>query len=86
MIRCLDRALMTTKQVNCNKKETLSTDDSERHFPGTSEEKRGHYVGISENIGHAMTFINISDDTNKRIQRSVVRSAGYWFNFKSNNL
>ena len=85
MIRCLDRAIMTTKLVNCNKKEKLSADDSERHFPGTSEDKRGHYVGISKNIAHAMTFI-ISDDTNKRIQRSVVQSAGYWFNFKSNNL
>jgi hypothetical protein len=39
-------------------------DDSERHFPGTSDEKRGHYVGISETIGHAMTFIIITDDTN----------------------
>ena len=49
------------------------TDDSKRQFPGTSEEKRGQYVGISENIGHAMTFIIISDDTNKRIERSVVQ-------------
>ena len=42
-------------------------DDTERHFPGTSEEKRGRYVGISENIGHSMTFLIITDDTNKKL-------------------
>ena len=50
------------------------TDETERSFPGT-EEKRGRYVGISENIGHSMTFLIITDDTNKKIERSVVRSA-----------
>ena len=48
------------------------SDESERHFPGTSDEKRGRYVGILENIGHSMTFIIITDDTNNRIERSVV--------------
>ena len=51
------------------------TDDSERHFPGTSEEKRGHYVGISENIGHAMTFIIISDDTQENKTRFTMLNA-----------
>ena len=51
------------------------TNDTERHFPGTSEEKRGRYFGISENIGHSMTFLIITDDTNKRVERSVIRSA-----------
>ena len=50
-------------------------DESERHFPGTLDEKRGRYVGISENIGHSMTFIIITDDTNSSIERSVVQSA-----------
>ena len=51
------------------------SDESEQHFPGTSDEKRGRYVGILESIGHSMTFIIITDDTNNRIERSVVRSA-----------
>ena len=51
------------------------TDDTERHFPGTSDKKRGRYVGISDNIGHSIMFIIITNDTNKRTERSVVRSA-----------
>jgi hypothetical protein len=51
------------------------SDPTDRQFPGTSDERRGHYVGISENIGHSMTFIIITDDTNTRIERSIVRSA-----------
>ena len=51
------------------------SDPTERQFPGTSDEKRSHYVGISESIGHSMTFIIVTDDTNTRIERSVVRSA-----------
>ena len=51
------------------------SDPTDRQFPGISDEKRGHYVGISENIGHSMTFIIITDDTNTKIERSVVRSA-----------
>ena len=50
-------------------------DDTERHFPGMLEEKRGWYVGISESIDHSMTFIIVTDDTNNRIEKSVVRSA-----------
>ena len=51
------------------------SDPTDRQFPGTSDEKRGHYVGISESIGHSMTFIIVTDDTNTKIERSVVRSA-----------
>ena len=51
------------------------SDPTDRQFPGTSDEKRGRYVGISESIGHSMTFIIVTDDTNTRIERSVVRSA-----------
>ena len=51
------------------------SDPTDRQFPGTSDEKRGHYVGISESIGHSMTFLIVTDDTNTKIERSVVRSA-----------
>jgi hypothetical protein len=36
-------------------------------FPSDSREKRGHFVGISESIGHAMTFKILTDDTLKVI-------------------
>ena len=48
-------------------------DDSD--FPSDSPEKRGHFVGIAENVGHAMTFKILTDDTHKVISRSNVRSA-----------
>jgi len=48
-------------------------DDSD--FPSDSREKRGHFVGISESVGHAMTFKVLTDDTLKVIHRSNVRSA-----------
>ena len=51
------------------------SDPTDRQFPGTSDEKRGHYVGISESIGHLMTFIIVTDDTNTKIERPVARSA-----------
>jgi hypothetical protein len=48
-------------------------DDSD--FPSDSHEKCGHFVGISESVGHAMTFKILTDDTLKVIHRSNVRSA-----------
>jgi hypothetical protein len=36
-------------------------------FPSDSHEKRGHFVGISESVGHAMTFKILTDDTLKVI-------------------
>ena len=48
-------------------------DDSD--FPSGSREKRGYFVGIAENVGHAMTFKILTDDTNKVIYRSNVRPA-----------
>jgi hypothetical protein len=48
-------------------------DDSE--FPSDSREKHGHFIGISESVGHAMTFKILTDDTFKVIHRSNVRSA-----------
>ena len=49
-------------------------DDSD--FPSETREKRGHFVGISEHVGHAMTFKVLTDDTNNIISRSNVRSTG----------
>ena len=47
----------------------------ESHFPSMSNEKSGRFVGISEHVGHAMTFMILTDDTQKIIHRSVIRSA-----------
>jgi hypothetical protein len=46
-------------------------DDSD--FPSDSREKRGHFVSISESVGHAMTFKILMDDTLKVIHQSNVR-------------
>jgi hypothetical protein len=48
-------------------------DDSD--FPSDSREKCGHFVGISESVGHAMTFKILMDNTLKVIHRSNVRLA-----------
>ena len=47
----------------------------ESHFPSMSNEKSGHFVGISEHVGHALTFMILTDDTQKIIHRSIVRTA-----------
>ena len=48
-------------------------DDSE--FPSQSPEKLGYFVGISEHVGHALTFKVLTNDTKKIIHRSWIRSA-----------
>jgi hypothetical protein len=48
-------------------------DDSD--FPSDSREKRGHFIGISESVGHAMTFKILTDNPLKVIHQSSVRSA-----------
>ncbi len=40
-----------------------------------SSEKHEHFVGISESVGHAMTFKILTDNTLKVIHQSNVRSA-----------
>ena len=47
----------------------------EDSFPSDSREARGRFVGISENVGHRMTFKILTDDTQQVIYRSEVRSA-----------
>ena len=44
-------------------------------FPSESPEKLGRMVGISENVGDILTFLILTNDTNKLIYRSAVRSA-----------
>jgi hypothetical protein len=44
-------------------------------FLSDLREKCGHFVGISNTVGHAMTFKILTDDTLKVIHRSNVRSA-----------
>jgi hypothetical protein len=44
-------------------------------FLSDSHEKCGHFVGISESVGHAMTFKILTDDTLKVIHQSNVNSA-----------
>ena len=48
-------------------------DDCE--FPSESTEKLGYFVGIAENVGHALTFKVLTNDTNKVIYRSRIRTA-----------
>jgi hypothetical protein len=48
-------------------------DDS--NFPSDSREKWGRWVGVAENVGHAMTFKILTDDTRKIIFRSNICSA-----------
>jgi hypothetical protein len=48
-------------------------DDSD--FPSESPDLKGHFVGISEHVGHAMTFKILSVDTLKILHRGNVRSA-----------
>ena len=42
-------------------------------FPSSSTEGKGHIVGISEHVGHALTYMILTDDTQKIIYRSLVR-------------
>jgi hypothetical protein len=44
-------------------------------FPSETTERKGHFVGISEHVGKAMTYKILTDDTNKIIHRSSIRSA-----------
>jgi hypothetical protein len=44
-------------------------------FPSKSKEVRGRWVGVSENVGHFMTYKILTDDTRWNIHRSNIRSA-----------
>ena len=49
-------------------------DKKEQHFSSMTKERCGQFVGIAEHIGHRMTFLIYTEDTNKVIARSAVRS------------
>ena len=44
-------------------------------FPSTSNGKSGHWMGIADNQGDALTYKILTDDTQQVITRSTVRSA-----------
>jgi hypothetical protein len=46
----------------------------EATFPSDSKELRGRWVGVSENVGHFMTYKILMDDTRWIIHRSNIRS------------
>ena len=43
-------------------------------FPSQSREEKGHFVGFSEHVGHALTYKILTIDTKKIIHRSNVRA------------
>ena len=45
----------------------------DNQFPSESPEKSGRWVGIVENVGDALTYAILTDDTQKVILRSAVR-------------
>src|SRR5687767_10593842 len=47
----------------------------ESHFLSMSNEKSGRFVGVSEHIGHALTFMILTNDTQTIIQWLVIRTA-----------
>src|SRR5687768_12834278 len=49
--------------------------EEETHFPSKAVEKYGRIVGVAENVGHALTFKVLSEDTQKILHRSVIRTA-----------
>ena len=58
-------------------------EDSNYQFPSTRE-KHGYFVGISEHVGHAMTFKIWNPDTGSVIDRSNVKSALNGENLRAN--
>mmetsp|Transcript_7154 Transcript_7154/g.17480 ORF Transcript_7154/g.17480 Transcript_7154/m.17480 type:complete len:90 (+) Transcript_7154:370-639(+) len=46
--------------------------DNTRSFPEAENERLGHLVGISENVGHAISYLILTDDTNKILSRSGI--------------
>ena len=48
---------------------------ADTHFPSSSNEKPGRFVGIAETVGDALTYKILTDDTKKIIYRSAIRTA-----------
>ena len=49
--------------------------EEESEFPSKSRESFGWFVGIAEHVGHALTYMILTKDTNKILYRSVVCTA-----------
>lgn len=47
----------------------------ESHFPSMPNEKSGCFVGIPEHVRHTLTFMILTDDTQRIIHRSIVQTA-----------
>ena len=43
--------------------ETIYYRTEESHFPSMSNEKPGRFIGVSEHVAHALTFMILTDDT-----------------------
>ena len=48
--------------------------DTDETFP-SSKEKPGWWVGVANNVGDAMTFKILTEDSHKVVHRSVIRPA-----------
>ena len=46
-----------------------------QNFPSKSQEMRGRFVGLAQTVGDSLTYKVLSDDTQKVIHRSSLRSA-----------
>jgi len=47
--------------------------DGDEDFPSDSREESGRFVGIATNVGHVMTYLILTDTTQKVVPRSRVR-------------
>jgi len=48
--------------------------DKGKHYPSSSDERAGYWVGIADNCGDALTYLILTKDTLKVVPRSAVRS------------
>lgn len=53
-----------------------SVNDDSASFPSTTSEKLGKWVGVAEKQGDALTYLVLTEDTQKVIARSAIRPAG----------
>ena len=49
------------------------TPDGKPSFPSGTTEEKGRMVGFSKNVGHAMTFKVLTDDTRKVLHKCLIR-------------
>ena len=53
----------------------IDSSEPDLNFPSSSNEKKGYWVGFADNQGDSPTWRNLTEDTQKIIIRSGVRSA-----------